>query len=168
MSDRFTATQVVIHNERVARGKRMPQSESSGGDERETGQGGIQSKVIKWCADQWPQWVPVFARTDLPSTLPVGCQDISIFGPWPLCICVETKSRTGKPSQAQLIWRARMSALKWRVHIVRCMDGCEESWDVVRELERVRAAKENSHSTPAQTDDESPSPRSTSLPHTPA
>lgn len=85
---------------------------------RETGRDGLHCKIQKWCDDQWPRWKVVSARTDVPSTLPVGCHDMTIFGPFPICICAELKAKGKKPSLDQNNWIAEMRALGWTVHLI--------------------------------------------------
>ena len=74
--------------------------------------------VDAFCKAQWPNWVQVYARTDKKSTLPVGCHDRTIFGPYPKVLLIEGKKKGGKPSPEQLIWKEMLRMLGWTVHIV--------------------------------------------------
>ena len=89
------------------------------GEERESI---IRNQIIKWCDRQWPKWLVCTARTDKPSTLPVGFPDMVIFGPYPTCVIVETKSKAAKPSPDQRIWEKKFELLGWRVHFVKTFD----------------------------------------------
>lgn len=120
-------------NEHQRRIRKTPEPSSAGGDDRETGQGGLQEKIQQWCDKQWPRWKTIRARTDKRSTIAAGAQDFTIFGPFPLCICVETKSKTGKLSEDQRIWAFEMERLGWAVHIVRSQ---EEFEALVKQLQK--------------------------------
>ena len=89
------------------------------GDDRESK---VRTRITEWCDRQWPPWLVCTARTDKPSTLPVGFPDMVIFGPHPTCIIVETKSKSGKPSSDQRIWEKKFEMLGWRVHFVKTFD----------------------------------------------
>lgn len=82
----------------------------------------LRESISKWCESQWPKWVIVSPRPDVPSTLPLGCQDLTIFGQFPMCLLVELKSKSGKLSQDQNVWKARMASLGWTVHTIRTLD----------------------------------------------
>lgn len=73
------------------------------------------------CAKQWPPWLVSSARTDVPSTLPVGYPDMTVWGPGWVAL-LELKSKTGKPSPAQREWGAKFAALGWTMHVIRTMD----------------------------------------------
>ena len=88
------------------------------GEDRESR---VRKQITDWCAVQHFPWVPMGARTDKPSTLPLGAQDLTIFGPFPMCVLVDTKSRTGKPSPEQRVWATRLLALGWTVHFIKTM-----------------------------------------------
>lgn len=109
---------------RVNANRRRPEypSAATGAAEGEDRESGVRKQITAWCDAQWPKWVPMGARTDKPSTLPVGAQDLAIFGPFPTCILVDTKSKSGKPSPDQRIWAARLRALGWTVHFVKKME----------------------------------------------
>ena len=78
----------------------------------------IRKRILDFCGSQWPVWVVLAARTDERSTLPEGAHDLTIFGPFPLCILVETKSRSGKLRPSQKIWIKNLDMLRWKVRIV--------------------------------------------------
>lgn len=115
--------EVREHQRRIAKVK---EPAATGGDERETGRGGLQEKIQAWCDRQWPRWLTIWARTDKPSTIGVGIHDFTIFGPYPICICVECKTKTGKLSEDQRNWAFEMARLGWAVHIVRSMEEFEQ------------------------------------------
>lgn len=125
MSIRFTAQQVLLHNERVARGRRGQTDSIESNplhEAREIGPTGLHKKVLDWCNSQWPRWVVIHARTDKKSTLPEGCHDLTVLGPKKKFILIELKSATGKRNRAQQIWAAQCLALDHEVKIVRSMD----------------------------------------------
>ena len=75
--------------------------------------------VDRFCASKWPNWVQIYARTDKKSTLPVGCHDRTIFGPFPKVLLIEGKKAGEKPNADQLIWHKRLEMLGWIVHVIR-------------------------------------------------
>jgi VRR-NUC domain len=77
--------------------------------------------IMEWCDGQWPRWKYIHHRMDKKSGIAVGAQDLTIFGPHPLCILVECKSKDGKLSDDQRNWAHEMLRLRWTVHIVRSM-----------------------------------------------
>lgn len=87
--------------------------------ERETGKGGLHEQIQAYCRSQWPRWLVIAARTDLPSTLPVGCQDLTCFLPGGRVVCIELKSRIGKMSAAQRDWAHEMKRIGHEVFIVK-------------------------------------------------
>lgn len=87
--------------------------------EREVGRNSLHEEIQSWCDRKFPKWVTVHSRTDRPSTTATGTADFVVFGPYPICLVVEAKSRTGKPTTAQLLFKQRMEALGWTVDYVR-------------------------------------------------
>jgi len=115
---RMTSAQVLQHEAEFAR-KRLPQRQvvpttEAVREERENVQ---HNKIMAWCDAQWPRWKYIHARMDMPSTLPVGCQDFAIFGPFPICLLVECKASDGKVDPDQRIWIKEMEMLGWKVHV---------------------------------------------------
>jgi hypothetical protein len=82
----------------------------------------LHEKIIKHCMDQWPRWKFLRARSDQKSTIQKGASDFTIFMPGGRTLCLECKSKGGKLSQDQLIWRHEMGLLGHPVHEVRSMD----------------------------------------------
>lgn len=66
----------------------------------------------------WP-WPYIRARMDKRSTIGNGVHDLTVFGPFPLCILVEAKARDEKQKPDQLIWAAKLARQGWIVHVVR-------------------------------------------------
>jgi hypothetical protein len=89
---------------------------------KETGHEGLQQQIKDWCDAQWPHWVYDFPRTDLKSTLPEGRHDATVWGPYPLVFCIETKAKGKKQRPEQLIWQTRMRALGWTVFVIYSLD----------------------------------------------
>jgi len=116
---RYSEADFVRIQSKLNQGKVAPASD---GDLRESGSDGLQAKIIAWCESQWPRWKYIQARNDKKSTIALGAQDFTVFGPFPLCLCIETKSKTGKLSEAQRDWAFEMSRLGWKVHLIRSMD----------------------------------------------
>lgn len=109
----MTQAQVLAHQAKFNK----PSAESLG--EAVDREDKLRDQIIGWCKSKWPQWIPVWARSDKKSTLPVGCQDITLFAPKRVCYCLELKSKTSKHSKEQLAWYAQMRMLDWEVHTVR-------------------------------------------------
>lgn len=82
----------------------------------------LQEEIVAWCDKQWPRWKVIRARMDKKSTIGNGIHDITVFGPYPLCVLVECKAKNGKRSKEQQIWAAEMRMLGWTVELVRSMD----------------------------------------------
>ena len=91
----------------------------------------LHAQIKAWCANQWPRWVVVSARMDVPSTLPVGCHDMTIFAPpakhpsWPqlpTVFCFELKKRGGKLSAEQRSWIELMRCADHTVHVIDSFD----------------------------------------------
>lgn len=121
---RFTQQEVYAYQAKRAAAHRVQKSVADfaapiKGFEKESR---LRESVSEWCESQWPKWVIVSPRPDVPSTLPLGCQDLTIFGPFPMCLLVELKSKSGKLSQDQNVWKARMASLGWTVHTIRTLD----------------------------------------------
>jgi len=81
----------------------------------------LHRQIMDWCNGQWPRWKFIHARTDQRSTIQIGSHDLTVFGPFPKCLLIECKTKTGKLSEDQLIWKAEMSQLGWTVEVVRSM-----------------------------------------------
>lgn len=82
----------------------------------------VRKQITKWCDDQWPPWVYWGARPDVKSTLPKGCHDLTLAGPDNQTLFIDTKSKTGKPSPDQLIWRTRLRAVGRELYFVKTFD----------------------------------------------
>lgn len=89
---------------------------------KEVGDGGLHGKILEWCNNQWPRWKVIWARTDVKSTLPLGCNDMTVLMPRGRVVCVELKSATGKLSEDQLSWRAELRLLGHEVFVVRSLE----------------------------------------------
>lgn len=117
---RWTQQQVIDHLTRLERNKkRDPAVEST--DKGEKRESRLAREIRDYCAKQWPPWLVSSARTDVPSTLPVGYPDLTVWGPgW--VVLLELKSRTGKASPSQREWATKFAALGWTMHVIRTMD----------------------------------------------
>ncbi len=78
----------------------------------------LHGKIKEHCQAQWPRWKAVSARMDKKSTLPVGCQDFTIFADKGRVFCFECKAKGKKPDADQLIWHKEMAMLGHKVHII--------------------------------------------------
>lgn len=78
--------------------------------------------IMRHCDQQWPRWKYIRHRPDRPSGIQLGAQDFTCFLPDGRVLCIECKSKTGKLSDDQLIWRAEMAQLGHTVHEVRSME----------------------------------------------
>lgn len=85
-------------------------------------EGTLRKQILEWCGQRWPVWKVVTTRTDQRSTLEVGCADMLVFGPFPMVLILELKSKTGKQSGAQLSWECQMRALSWPTHVIRSFE----------------------------------------------
>ena len=121
----FTEQEFIAMQSRVQRALQKKPTMPADAATRETGKGGLHEQILNWCDSQWPKWKVIAARTDMRSTIASGAHDMTIFGPYPLCICVELKSKTGKLSEDQISWGAQMKALGWTVHVVRSLSEFE-------------------------------------------
>ena len=79
----------------------------------------LHDDIMAWCSAQWPRWKYIHCRTDRETTIAEGAADFTVFGPFPLCLLVECKTKTGKLSPKQLAWAAEMELLGWTVSVVR-------------------------------------------------
>lgn len=82
----------------------------------------LHEEIIRYCNNQFPRWKYVHANPVKASTIVSGCQDFTLFLPHQRTICIECKSKDGKLSPAQVVWRKEMELLGHTVHIVRSMD----------------------------------------------
>lgn len=78
----------------------------------------IHKPIIDWCKNQVPTVPYINSRPDLASTIGEGVQDFTIFYKGQ-ALCIECKSRTGKPDEHQRDWAHLMAAQGFVVHIVR-------------------------------------------------
>ena len=85
----------------------------------ELGERKLHERIIEFCDKQWPRWKYIRARMDVPSTLPVGCHDLTVFAKFPNCFLIEAKVADGKLSKDQQIWKKEMDMIGWTVHVVR-------------------------------------------------
>lgn len=115
----------------AARGKskREPAGESDSKNAVSEPESAIRKRILDFCGSQWPVWIVLAARTDERSTLPEGAHDLTIFGPFPLCICVETKGRGGKLRATQQIWIKKLEMLGWKVWIVKTWEQFQTAVD---------------------------------------
>jgi hypothetical protein len=90
--------------------------------ERETGHGGLQERILDFCAAQWPKWKVIRARPDQPSTIAKGCHDLTVFLPGRHTLLVECKANAEKLSPYQLIWKHELGMLDHDVPIVRSLE----------------------------------------------
>lgn len=104
--------------ERVERNKLRAPVASAEACERETGSDGLHAQIMRWCDSQWPRWKYIHSRTDKRSTVDPGVPDFAVFGPYPRCIVVECKSKSGKLSTDQQNWIAEMKMIGWTVNVV--------------------------------------------------
>lgn len=131
-------SEVIAHESKLKQSKGQVESDIVkllGENLRESVQ---HDQIMAWCDTQWPRWKYVHARTDKPSTLPVGCSDFVIFGPYPICFLVECKTMDGKIGKDQRIWIKEMEMLGWIVNITRSFD--EFMARVITEKARVERA----------------------------
>lgn len=77
--------------------------------------------VLAFCDAQWPRWKILRARRDKPSTIPVGCQDDTVFASGGRVFLLELKKKGGKPDADQLIWHKELEMLGHKVHVIRSM-----------------------------------------------
>ena len=118
-------------------GAKKPILQNAPAASRETGKGGLHEQIEEWCKEQWPRWKIIKARADQRSTIAPGAQDMTIFGPYPLCLCVELKAKDGKLSDDQRIWATEMRCLGWEVFVVRSK---EEFLEIVRKWKQDQSA----------------------------
>lgn len=90
--------------------------------EREVGHGGLQEQIRAFCAEQWPKWLVIQARSDQRSTIAVGAHDFTVFLPGGRLLCVETKAKGKKQTPEQLAWAKQMEMLGHTVHVCRSLD----------------------------------------------
>lgn len=90
--------------------------------ERETGKGGLHQQVLAYCDSKWPRWMVIYARTDKPSTLPVGSPDLTILLPNGKLLLVELKAKGKKPTTDQMAWHIQAKMIGHKVHVVRSLD----------------------------------------------
>ena len=81
----------------------------------------LHKQIMAWCDAQWPRWKYIRARSDQPSTIAVGCQDFTIFGPGKV-LCVECKRAGAKQDHEQLCWATEMRMLGHTVFVVHSME----------------------------------------------
>lgn len=79
----------------------------------------LHEEIVSYCDSQRPRWKYIHARTDKKSTIGVGVCDFVLFLPNGKTACIECKSKTGKLSEAQLIWKKEMEMLGHTVHVIR-------------------------------------------------
>jgi len=77
----------------------------------------LHREIMDWCDQQWPQWPYLHARMDQPTTFGPGVHDLTIWGPFPLCICVEAKAHGKKQTEKQLEWSCKMRMQNWTVFL---------------------------------------------------
>lgn len=90
--------------------------------EREVGKGGLQEQIRQWCFAQWPRWKLIQARSDQPSTIALGANDMTIFAPGGRILLVECKAKGGKISLDQAAWIKELEILGHTVHVVWSFD----------------------------------------------
>lgn len=120
MSTRFTAEQVAAYNSRQWSKGTASLNESLGEPcDRESK---LREQIIAYSDRQWPRWKVVWARSDKKSTLPVGCQDLTLFADNERVFCIELKAKVGKQSPEQVAWSHEMLRLGHLIYIVRSFE----------------------------------------------
>lgn len=117
--DPFSAQQMLARLDRVKERQAALPTES---EEREVGRGGLVEKCLSYADAQWPPWVHWGARTDVKSTLPVGCHDQTFALPNGRFLLVEFKAKSGKRTKEQQIWAKRMEMVGTTVHECRSLE----------------------------------------------
>lgn len=92
---------------------------------------GLHEPLMKWCREQVPAVPFIRSRSDQPSTIGEGVHDFTLFYR-KHTICIEWKSRTGKPKIKQLAWRMLMEAQGFTVHEWRSMN---QFYEFIKTLE---------------------------------
>lgn len=111
-------TSLELLNYELKRSAANPQSTSEPCDRESK----LRESILGYCESQWPRWKCVWARSDKKSTLPLGCQDLTIFADGGRVILVELKTKTGKQSEDQRNWAHEMSKLGFEVFIIRSFE----------------------------------------------
>lgn len=81
----------------------------------------LHNEIIKWCLSQWPRVPYIHANPVVKSTIQEGAQDFTLFYN-DRAICIECKSRDGKLTQKQEIWKHEMAKQGFTVHVIRSME----------------------------------------------
>lgn len=82
----------------------------------------LHEDIMSYCMAKSPRWMFIRARSDKRSGIAIGANDMTIFMGDGKVLCVECKSKTGKLTKEQLIWREEMRLLGHTVHEVRSME----------------------------------------------
>lgn len=113
---RMTMAEVLAHQAKHQPRNQEPNATGSDSESR------TREKIIEWCNAQQPRWKVIWARSDMPSTIPVGCHDLTILAPGSKTYCVELKTRLGKLSQEQTIWKFEVERLGHSFDIIRSFE----------------------------------------------
>lgn len=81
----------------------------------------LRQQILDYCAQQWPAWLVISARTDERSTIAVGAHDVTCFMPGAVKM-FELKKKDGKVTKEQQIWIHQMATLGHTVHVIRSME----------------------------------------------
>lgn len=117
----ITPLEYLQMKERTEAARQVKGRQPDGSAERETGPTGLHRQIEDWCRQQWPVWKVLKARTDVKSTLPVGCHDLTVYASGGRVLSVECKAKGGKWSKDQCVWAAELRALGHVVHGVESM-----------------------------------------------
>lgn len=82
----------------------------------------LHDSLIEFYNQQWPRWKVIYARQDKRSTIPVGCQDHTVFADNSRFFCFELKKKNSKPDAEQLAWHKEMEMLGHVVFVIHNMD----------------------------------------------
>jgi hypothetical protein len=123
---RITQSDIIAMEMRLAQNHRFglaAQRETASDHQPVERESDLHKAIMEDCdhMQPWP-WQYIRARMDKRSTIGNGVHDLTIFGPYPLCILVEAKARNEKQKDDQLLWAAKLSRLRWEVHVVRSIE----------------------------------------------
>jgi hypothetical protein len=96
----------------------------------------IHTPILEWCRQQTPMPAVIHSRSDKRASTNLGVPDFVIL--WHgNCILIEAKTKTGKLSFHQNVWKHLAEVNEFPVHIIRSYD---EFLKLVEEI-KTRAAK---------------------------
>lgn len=123
---------------RIERGRKTPPPAEGTSDEV----GGIHAPILEWCNQQVPMPAIIHSRTDKKSNTNQGVPDFVILWKGNLLL-IEAKTKTGKLSFHQMVWKHLAEINEFPVHIIRSY---EEFLKLVEEI-KTRAEKGNGTGT---------------------